>query len=61
MEMTWLLFAYAAGTAIGWYMANNRNMETVIERFLDRLIKDGYIKTKGHGSEAEMLKHWEEE
>lgn len=61
MDTLWLLFAYGAGTAIGWYFANNRNMDRVVELFLDRLIKDGYIKTKGHGSEAELLKHWEEE
>jgi DNA-binding MarR family transcriptional regulator len=35
-------------------------MEQTVGALIDRLIKDGYIKTKGHGSDAELLKHWEE-
>jgi|11_taG_2_1085331.scaffolds.fasta_scaffold00009_202 hypothetical protein len=60
METIWLLLTYVAGTGIGWYIGNSRNMEQTVGALIDRLIKDGYIKTKGHGSDAELLKHWEE-
>lgn len=57
----WMLFAYTAGTAIGYYFGKNGNIKDALEMFLDRLIADGYIKTRGTGDDIELLKYWEEE
>lgn len=59
-DIWWILLAYGAGTGIGWWFALNQRIESSYEIFMDALIKDGYIKTKGSGEELEILKYWED-
>ena len=57
--LIWLFLAYGAGTFIGHYIGKNENLEEFVETIIDKLIIDGYIKTKGSGKDLELLKHWE--
>ena len=57
----WIFLAYVLGTAISWYFAHKSRVENVIEAIIDRLIEEGYVKTKGSGANTELLKHWEKE
>lgn len=57
----WLLLAYTAGTVIGWHFGRSGNIKGLLEDFLDRLIQDGYVRTRGTGDNVELLKHWEKE
>lgn len=62
MEMfIWLFLAYCGGTFIGHYVGKTQNLEDFVELVIDKLILDGYIKTKGSGENLEILKHWEKE
>jgi hypothetical protein len=57
----WLFVCYASGTYIGWKFASKQTFEHHIEIILDKMIEDGYIKTKGTGENLELLKHWEKD
>ena len=62
MEMFfWLFLAYVSGTFIGHHIGKKENLEDFVETIIDKLILDGYIKTKGSGKNLELLKHWEKE
>ena len=60
-DIGWLLFAYIAGTAIGWYFSYSSRVQSIAEDLVEKLVEDGYIKTKGTGDKMELLKHWEKE
>ena len=61
----WLLIAYAVGTLFGILKASrnvNAGTSIIIEATMDRLIKDGYIKSRlDENGQVEILKYWEEE
>ena len=59
-ELGWMLFAYTAGTAIGWWFSYQAKVQDTIELTIDSLIENGYLKTRGVGSNKEILKHWED-
>jgi|TARA_R110002153_G_scaffold171202_1_gene323984 hypothetical protein len=55
----WLLLAYAVGTAYGWWV--NRSGVEVIEKTIDNLIENGYLKhRKDAKGDIEILKYNEE-
>ena len=59
-EMTyWLLGTALVFTYVGRWMAYKDHLMDIVESTIDRLIEDGYIKTKGEGEKLELLKHWE--
>jgi hypothetical protein len=61
----WLLIAYVVGTLFGILKASrnvNAGTSIIIEATMDRLIKDGYIKSRlDKDGQVEILKYWEEE
>ena len=59
-EMTlWLLGTAIIFTFVGRYLGFRANIEDVVGSTIDSLIADGYLKTRGVGSEMEILKHTE--
>ena len=58
-NIAWLFFAYAVGTAFGWYMGFKGQVKNVSEAVIDRLIEQKYLKTRGYGDNMEILKHTE--
>lgn len=59
-EMTyWLLGTALVFTYVGRWMAYKDHLMDIVESTIDKLIEDGYIKTKGEGEKLELLKHWE--
>lgn len=59
-EMTyWLLGTAIVFTYVGRWMAYKDHLMDIVESTIDKLIEDGYIKTKGEGEKLELLKHWE--
>mgnify|MGYP005998701949 FL=1 len=59
-EMTyWLLGTALVFTYVGRWMAYKEHLMDIVESTIDRLVEDGYIKTKGEGEKLELLKHWE--
>ena len=58
-DLGWLFFAYAVGTAFGWYMGFKGHVKNVSEAVIDSLIDQGFLKTKGTGESMEILK-WRE-
>ena len=58
-DISWLLFAYVVGSGFGWYLGVKSNIKSVSEAVIDSLIEEGYLKTKGHGENMEVLKHTE--
>lgn len=61
----WLFIAYTVGTLFGILKASrnvNAGTSIIIEATMDRLIKDGYIKSRlDKDGQVEILKYWEEE
>ena len=55
----WLLFAYVVGSAIGWYLGKKSNAMILAEDVIDSLIEQGFLKTRGHGENMQILKHTE--
>ena len=56
--MGWLALAYIIGTAYGWLMKPNK---TVVEKTIDSLIANGYLKhRKDAKGEIEILKYNED-
>ena len=59
-EMTyWLLCTAIVFTYVGRWMVYKDHLMDIVESTIDRLVEDGYIKTKGEGEKLELLKHWE--
>jgi hypothetical protein len=58
-EIAWLFFAYAVGTAFGWYMGTKNTVHNATEAVIDTLIEQKYIKTRGYGNDMEILKYTE--
>lgn len=59
-EMTyWLLFTAVVFTFVGRYMVFRDRLEEIIASTIESLIEDGYLKTKGHGENLEIVKHTE--
>jgi len=58
-DLGWLFFAYAVGTAFGWYMGFKGQVKNVSEAVIDSLIEQKYLKTRGHDDNMEILKHTE--
>lgn len=58
-DNSWLLFAYAVGTAFGFYIGFKGQVRNVSEAVIDSLIEQKYLKTRGHGDNMEILKHTE--
>ena len=59
VEHVFVAFAYVVGTLFGRYTARKDNVNEIVESTIDSLINDGYLKTRGHGSDMEILK-WRE-
>lgn len=59
-EQTLMLFIVAViFTAVGWFFGIKSNVKNIVAATIDSLIDDGYLKTKGTGSNMEILK-WRE-
>jgi len=58
-DLGWLFFAYAVGTAFGWYTGVKSNVRGVTEAVIDNLIEQKYLKTRGSGRNLEILKYTE--
>ena len=67
----WLLFTAVLFTFVGRYMARSsverlmydvaqQEASRTVETVVDKLIEDGYIKTKIVNGEVELVKHYEE-
>ena len=56
----WLFFAYAIGTAFGWYYGAKSTIVNVSEAVIDSLIEQGFLKTNGVGKDMEVVpwKEW---
>jgi hypothetical protein len=59
-DILWLLVAYIVGTGFGWYISKASAVTQALEMMLDKLVKEGYVKTRGQGEKTEILKYWEE-
>lgn len=60
MEIYFWLFGTAVlFTIVGWAMGRKSVVHTVVASTIDKLIKDGYLKTQGTGKNMEILK-WRE-
>jgi len=58
-DLAWLLFAYAVGSAFGWYMGLQSQVKNISEAIIDSLIEQKYLKTRGYGDNMEILKYTE--
>lgn len=59
-EMTlWLFVTAVVFTFVGKQITLRSTIEEISSAVLDKLIEDGYIKTKGSGENMEILKYWE--
>ena len=59
-EQTLMMFVVAVVfTAVGWFFGIKSNVKNIIAATIDSLIDDGYLKTRGTGSDMEILK-WRE-
>lgn len=57
----WFLFAYAIGTAFGWYLGVAKNVKDTAGLLIDKLIEEGYVRhRKNERGEIELLKINEE-
>jgi hypothetical protein len=59
-DFLWLLLAYVMGTGFGWYASKTKDIKYALEMLLDKLVKEGYIKTRGQGADLQLLKYWED-
>lgn len=60
----WLLFTAILFTYVGKFMARTSVLDhtgKIIEATIDRLIADGYVKTKKVDGEVELLRYNEEQ
>ena len=55
----WLFITAVVFTFVGKQMTLRSTIEEISSAVLDKLIEDGYIKTKGSGKNMEILKYWE--
>ena len=55
----WMFITAVVFTFVGKQLTMRSTIEEVSSLVLDKLIEDGYIKTKGKGKDMEILKHWE--
>ena len=60
MDSVWLLIAYTAGTAFGFYFGLARGRTLGIVDCIDSLIDQGYLKYRGVKGNPEILKHDED-
>ena len=58
--LLWLLLCYVVGTAIGYYMGSKKINRELVEKLLDDLIEQGFVKTREVDGEVELLRYWEE-
>ena len=60
--MNYMEFFITSGvfTLLGYFMSVNDAKRTVIASTIDQLIIGGYLKTRGHGDSAELVKFDEE-
>jgi hypothetical protein len=55
----WLFITAVVFTFVGKQMTLRSTIEEISSAVLDKLIEDGYIRTKGSGKNMEILKYWE--
>lgn len=55
----WLLLTAVIFTLVGIRIGRKTYIKNTVEHTIDQLIKDGYLKTRGSGSEMVILK-WQE-
>jgi hypothetical protein len=48
-------------TIFGYYWGYQQNIIKVVQKTIDHLIDDGFIRTRTIDGEIEMLKHWEDD
>ncbi|MAV08002.1 MAG: hypothetical protein CMQ88_02240 [Gammaproteobacteria bacterium] len=60
MVESFILGSYIAGTLFGFYWGLAKGQKNGISDCIDNLIAQGYLKTKGHKNNPEILK-WNEE
>ena len=53
----WLGIAYIAGTWIGYSVGIKNGLEKATNAVIDNLIENGYLKTRGHKNNPEILKY----
>lgn len=57
---TWQFFVCGAVfTLIGMYWGYQSKLEKIVEKVIDNLIEQGFIRTRKVNGEIELLKHWE--
>ena len=54
-----LFVTAVAFTLLGYWMGKRDEQKQLIEIVIDQLIAEGYIKTRGHGINLEIIKHTE--
>ena len=54
-DVGWLFFAYAVGTAFGWYFGFKANAVKLSESVIDSLIEQKFLKTRGQGKDMEII------
>ena len=61
MDYTFIFIAYILGTAFGLYVGFSSNHKRVVEKTIDNLINQKYIKTKQlSNGEVEILRYDEQ-
>ena len=58
-DMAWLFFAYTVGTVFGLWFGFKGNAMRISEQVIDSLIEQGFLKTRGHGRDMEIIKYTE--
>ena len=56
VDIFWLLVAYAAGTGVTILFLRHQMTETTIEKTIDGLIAQGFLRYKKVNGEIEILK-----
>jgi len=55
----WLFVTAVIFTVVGWFWGKRTSAEPIIAVTIDKLIDDGYLKTRGTGKDMQILK-WDE-
>lgn len=61
MSTMQFIFCGMVFTVFGWYWGYQQNIYSVVQKTIDHLIEDGFIRTRTTDGEIEMLKHWEDD
>jgi len=45
-DLLWFMLAYTVGTGFGWYLGFSRSVKDSATLVVDKLIEDGYLRTR---------------